>query len=54
MQMKEEPDAIRDYIQWAQVHRGFINNNDSTAKKGVNKQENWQLQRQLEQMSEQE
>ena len=47
MQMKEEPDAIRDYIQWAQVHRGFINNNDSTAKKGVNKQENWQLQRQL-------
>lgn len=53
LQLKEEPDAIRNYIQWAQVHRGFANKDlKPTMKKGVNKQENWQLQKQLENMSE--
>lgn len=55
MQLKEEPKAIKDYIQWAQVHRGFTSgSNKPTIKKGVNKQENWQLQKQLEKMSDQD
>ncbi len=52
IQMNEEPDAIRDYIQWAQVHRGFQKENEKpSVPKGVSKQENWQLQKQLEQMA---
>ena len=52
IQMNEEPDAIRDYIQWAQVHRGLDKQEEKpSVPKGVQKQENWQLQKQLEKMA---
>lgn len=52
LKMKEEPDPIKDYIQWAQVHRGFSlpAQKSTNEPKGVKKQENWELEKQLEQM----
>ena len=50
--MEDEPDGIREYIQWAQTHRGFSKEDAKpTMMKGVQKQENWQLEKQLEKMA---
>ena len=50
--MEDEPDGIRDYIQWAQTHRGFGQQNQKpSVLKGVQRQENWQLEKQLEAMA---
>ena len=48
----KEPEPIRDYIQWAQTHRGFIQENKPqvSVPKGVQRQENWELEKQLEEM----
>nr|MCR4611441.1 hypothetical protein [Lachnospiraceae bacterium] len=49
----EEPQAISEYITWAQKQMGLNQEKKkfSDNPKGINKQENWQLQKQLEQMS---
>ncbi|MCR4611886.1 MAG: hypothetical protein K5644_08315 [Lachnospiraceae bacterium] len=49
----EEPQAINEYITWAQKQMGLNQEKKkfSDNPKGINKQENWQLQKQLEQMS---
>lgn len=66
--MKKEPDAIRDYIQWAQTHRSVIGDNSNSNRsgvkssaskkakdpdeiKGVKKTYNYELEKQLKQMS---
>ncbi len=50
--MEDEPDGIREYIQWAQTHRGFSKEGAKpTMMKGVQKQENWQLEKQLADMA---
>lgn len=52
LQMSNEPDAIRDYIQWAQTHRGFSKENEKpTMHKGVAKAESWKVKKELNKMS---
>ena len=49
----DEPDGIRDYIQWAQTHRGFGGNEPpkAAAPKGIQKQANFELEKQLKEMA---